>query len=173
MRRLLLVGAIVWLAAVPVFAQETPKAEVFAGYSLVRGSPDATFHGWTASVNGNINSWFGIKGDFSGHYLTIGGAHAKLHTFTFGPQVSYRKNKNIVVFAHALLGGAAASAGFGGLTVSKSSFATNLGAGLDWVPHKNVAIRLLQADLLITRFGNAVNGDARISAGIVFRFGSK
>ena len=172
MRRLILIGVLVWLAAVPVIAQETPRAEVFAGYSVVPTTA-TSLHGWAASLNGNINTWFGIKGDFSGHYKTFAGAEVKLHTFTFGPQISYRKNKNVVVFAHALFGGAHASAGFDGLSVSNTSFAANLGAGLDWVPHKNVAIRAIQADVLITRFGTTINGDARISVGVVFRFGSK
>ena len=171
MRRLFLIGALVCLVAAPVVAQETPKAEVFGGYSVIRTAA-RSFHGWTAAVNGNINSWVVIKGDFSGHYMTISGAHAEVHTFTFGPQFSHRK-KNFVVFAHVLFGGAHASAGFGGLSVSDSSFAMHLGGGFDWTPHKNIAIRPIQVDALITHFGNAPSGDARISTGIVFRFGSK
>ena len=168
MRKLVLMGVLVLLAALPVIAQETPKAEVFGGYSLVR-SEGEILHGWNASVNGNMNDWFGIKGDFAGYYKTISGTKVKFHSFTFGPQLSYRKNEKVVVFAHALFGGAHISGG----GISESGFAMNLGGGVDWVPHKNVAIRVIQADGLITRFGGSTSGDLRISAGIVFRFGSK
>ena len=49
----------------------------------------------------------------------------------------------------------------------------DFGGGMDWVVHKNVAIRVIQTDLLVTYLGQDAATDGRISAGIVFRFGSK
>jgi len=49
----------------------------------------------------------------------------------------------------------------------------NIGGGLDRVAHKNCAVRVIQLDLLVTRFGPDASFDPRISAGIVLRFGSK
>ena len=174
MRTFILLAILLLLISVTAVAQDTPKVEVFGGYSAV---PDAgieqILHGWNASVNGNINDWLGIKGDFSGHYTTRGGLKVKLHILTFGPQLSYRKNDKFVPFFHALFGGGWASAGFEGASYSRSAFAMNIGGGLDWVAHKNCAVRVIQLDLLVTRFGPDASMDPRISAGIVFRLRSK
>src|SRR5947208_12930492 len=56
-------------------AQDTPKFEVFGGYSYASASKTLTLgrsrpnlNGWNASVAGNFNRWIGIVGDFSGYY---------------------------------------------------------------------------------------------------------
>lgn len=172
MRKFIHLASLLLLLSVPAMAQNTPQAEVFGGYSLFANGT-LTLHGWNASVNGNINHWLGIKGDFSGHYTTGSGVKVNLHTFTFGPQLSYRKNQRVVPFFHALFGGARASAGFQDARYSNAAFAMNIGGGLDWVAHKNCAVRVIQSDLLVTRFGPSASTDGRISAGIVFRVGSK
>jgi hypothetical protein len=172
MRESIRLASLVLLLSIPAMAQNTPEAEVFGGYSVVSNAT-LTLHGWNASIDGNINRWLGIKGDFSGHYTTESGVRVNLHTFTFGPQLSYRKNQRVVPFFHTLFGGARASAGFEGAGYSDTAFATNIGGGLDWVAHKNCAVRVIQLDLLVTRFGPSASTHARISAGIVFRPGSK
>ena len=174
MHKFYLLAALLLLIPVPAMAQNTPKADVFGGYSLI---PDAgieqILHGWNASVNGNINNWLGIKCDLSGHYTTGNGLRVKLYTFTFGPQLSYRRNDKVVPFFHALFGGGWASAGFGDIEYSRTAFVMNIGGGLDLVAHRSFAVRLIQLDLLVSRFGPDASFDPRISAGIVFRLGSK
>ena len=84
------------LSMATAFAQDTPRAEVFGGYSYlhidtqgVTGStldalcnntfgtgtcPAGTFqvhnafNGWNGSVQANVNRWLGVAADFSGHY---------------------------------------------------------------------------------------------------------
>jgi hypothetical protein len=80
---------------------------------------------------------------------------------------------NAVKRAEALFGGARASAGFDGAGASDAAFAMNIGGGLDWVAHKTFAVRVIQLDLLVNRFGPDASFDPRISTGIVFRLGSK
>ncbi len=172
MRKLIASAALLVLLSVPTVAQNTPEAEVFGGFSTYLHDPHA-MRGWSASVNGNVNRFLGIKGDSSGFYKTENGLRLTLHTFTVGPQLSYRENRSIVPFAHALFGVAHASAGFQELAYSRSSFAMNFGGGIDWVVHKNVSIRVIQSDLLVTYLGQDASTNGRISAGIVFRFGSK
>jgi hypothetical protein len=172
MRRFTALATFLFLLSVPVMAQETPEAEVFGGYSSFSNGAQ-TLNGWNASVNDSVNHWLGIKGDFSGFYKRKNGLRLTLHTFTFGPQLSCRKNRRVVPFFHALFGGAHASAGFQDLAYSDSSFAMNFGGGPDWVAHKNIAVRVVQLDVLVTRFGPDTSADRRISAGVVFRFGSK
>jgi hypothetical protein len=117
-----------------VQAQDTPKVEVFTGYSFMSaefplstdagaGNVRGTLNGWNLSAAANANRWFGIVGDFGGYYgsptktdffkpancvLCTGGVAATLrnmHTFTAGPQLTIRQ-ENLSVFAHALFGGA-------------------------------------------------------------------
>ena len=70
MRKILL-GSI-FILVVPFAALAQPKypaAEVFGGYSYLRAHPeDINLNGWNASVTGNVTDWFGVEGDFSGHY---------------------------------------------------------------------------------------------------------
>ena len=115
-------------------AQETPKVEVFTGYSFVSaGFPFSTdpaagngigvLNGWNFSAAVNANRWVGVVADFGGYYgpVTKGttfkpancvlctsdftGILHNMHTFTAGPQVSIRQDK-LTIFAHALFGGA-------------------------------------------------------------------
>ena len=164
MRKMMLRTGALLLVTVPAMAQDPPKAEVFAGGSYLR-TEGANFRGWNASVAGNLNDWFGIVGDFSGHYFPPGKAH--IYTYTFGPQLSYRKNTKLVPFAHALFGGARAGGGGFGI----NGFAANLGGGVDWVVYRNLGVRLIQADALITRFSGSNSTDARLAVGVVFRLG--
>ena len=103
------------------FAQEsTPKAEAFGGYSYFRASDPATInlHGWNGSITGNLNDWFGVVGDFSGHYgspsifgFGIPLVDVNQHSFLFGPRISYRGNDTVTPFGHFLVGVSRASAG--------------------------------------------------------------
>jgi opacity protein-like surface antigen len=104
-------------------AQETPKIEVFGGYSFMRadlGGSSANLHGLNGSVTYNFDRILGIKADFSGHTgskvvsvpvlgNTFSTASFDLSpsdfTFLFGPQVAYRKRQTIIPFGHVLLGG--------------------------------------------------------------------
>jgi opacity protein-like surface antigen len=114
-------------------AQETPRAEVFTGYSFLSaqfplstdpaaGETRGSMNGWNVSAGFNANRWFGVVGDFSGNYnsptqgdlfkpancvLCTGGVSATVHniyTFTGGPQLSMRED-NLTVFGHVLFGG--------------------------------------------------------------------
>lgn len=87
----------VLLSAAFAACQDTPKVEVFGGYSLlhidtqgINGPsldslcnsiinglcPAGTFNvhpnfnGWNVSAQANLNGWLGVKADFSGHYAT-------------------------------------------------------------------------------------------------------
>lgn len=172
MRKMLALAVLLFLVPACATAQNTPDAEVFAGATVLTTSV-LTMEGVNASVNGNVNDWLGIKADFSAAYGRLVIADVRAYTFTFGPQFSYRKNKKIVPFAHALFGGAHATAGILGLSFSDNSFAMNFGGGMDWVVHKDIAIRVLQVDALVTRFSHDVSTDPRVSVGVVFRFGKK
>ena len=169
MRKIVLLAGLVLCLSAPALAQNTPQVEVLAGYSYIR-SDGANFNGWNAAVAANFNDWFGLVADASGHYFPPGSIN--LYTYTFGPQISYRQSKRWTPFVHALFGGARTSGGGSGGT-SFNGFAMNLGGGLDWNATDHFAFRLVQADLLLTRFAGSTSRDPRLSAGFVFRFGRR
>lgn len=186
MRNLLLLVSLLILLPLVVAAQDKPKVEVFGGYSYLRTDDDSTFdnldlHGWNASVNGNLNSWFGIKADFSGHYndyLVSPGVRADFstHLFLTGPQFTYRKSDVWQPFGHVLVGAARAriknrAAGIDG---RETSFAMAVGGGLDAHVAKHLAIRLFQTDYVLTTFDdfdNDAQHNFRLSTGLVLRLG--
>jgi len=189
MNRILL-GTLLFLA-IPFCAlaqPDYPTVEIFGGYSYFRANPDEfNLHGWNASVTGNLTEWFGIEGDFSGHYGhpsdefgSIPGIDIDHHTFMVGPKLSYRVG-SIAPFGHFLIGAARAStrADFLGKT-SDWAIATVVGAGLDINISPSIAVRVAQADWLMTRFETDPDyydyydtrerqNNFRFSAGIVFK----
>ena len=91
--------SLVVLTLSSAMAQEAPRAEVFGGYSWAGGN----FHGWNASVTGNITKRFGIVADFSGHYGSeVDGPlliHEDAHSFLFGPRFAFR-GKRLLLSMH-------------------------------------------------------------------------
>ncbi len=184
----------------------TPRAELFLGYSYLRGAPRnvgnriVELNGGTASLAYNFNDWFGLAADFGGYAdsrLILNGpgsasrevhSEGKVFTFLVGPQLSYRKYRRLTPFAQVLVGVAHASdvtidgcTGVPGCTAlpSETAFALAAGGGLDLNLSRHFAIRLLQAEYVMTYFndvsagatGRSRQNDVRLSAGIVFRFG--
>jgi opacity protein-like surface antigen len=167
MRKLMLVSGLLIFLPVIATAQQTPQAEVMVSYSYFRSNPDGSginLNGWNASLGGNVNKWFGLLADFSGHYKS----GANLHLFLFGPKFASYASNTVTPSFHVLFGGA--RAGNGG---SETAFAMALGGGIDVNVHKKVAIRLVQADYVLTRFSDDNQNNARLSFGLTFRFGSK
>ena len=212
MKRFFSLTSLVLVVSFSATAQEYPRAEVFGGYSLFHADGSSFFrlgggenlNGWNASVCGNVNSWFGLAADFSGHYdssssttelgspgvpglppLPTFSATVKsdtnIFTFLVGPRFSYRKNERITPFAHVLFGASRRhadseinSSSFGRMSFSANdtAFAAAVGGGLDVPLSKKLALRVVQAEYVLTRsFGNNAN-NARVSTGIVFRFGN-
>src|SRR6058998_3301954 len=99
--------------------------EVFGGYSYSHGEADATAtsllsgakgaHGFTGSLTGNINEWFGLTGELDYHRrsetvtdLTLGtlaDVKGQKTSFRFGPRFTSRINDTVSTFAHVLAGG--------------------------------------------------------------------
>jgi opacity protein-like surface antigen len=177
MKKVFLLASLVFLFALQGYTQDTPKMEIFGGYSYIRitsasaGIPSYTglspldSSGWEASANWNLNHWFGLKADFDGNYCCKG---QYIYSFLGGPQLSLRKDK-YTVFVHGLLGGAYAQ----GLYTTDTNLAWALGGGVDWNVNRMLAIRLPQVDYFGTRFLGGTQNDLRVSGGLVFRFGKK
>jgi outer membrane protein OmpA-like peptidoglycan-associated protein len=183
----------------------TPKIEWFMGYAYLRAVPSPAvgnrlmwLNGGSTSVAFNLNRYLGIVGDFGGYNETrllltsgnppsaIGSAQAvqagTVFTYLGGPRLSFRQHDRVTPFAQVLFGGIRASqealcASCVPLLPVENAFAMTAGGGLDVRVHHRFAVRVIQAEYLMTRFENlntgskAFQNDIRISSGIVFRFG--
>ncbi len=146
----------------PVFAQ---KVEIFGGaqYEHLQSSYNAV--GWNASLTGNFKHVLGITADFSGVYNSRR-ASSSVYTYTIGPVLTARLPV-VQPFVHALFGGATIST----TGRSDNAFAMLVGGGLDIGLRKGIGLRLVQADWLLTKFGDQTQDQqGRVSAGIVIKF---
>jgi opacity protein-like surface antigen len=168
---------------------EAPKVEAFGGYSYLRvnpgfGAPGLNFNGGSGSLAYNFTPMLGVVADFGGYHWSDFGADATAVTYLFGPKVALRHGP-ITPFAQILLGGAHLSGSGGGCSDARvrpqgfvggcgsgsdNSFAMTAGGGLDWNATEHIGVRVIQAEYLMTRFGSETQNNARISAGVVFRW---
>jgi outer membrane protein OmpA-like peptidoglycan-associated protein len=180
-----------------------PRFELFAGYSYLRAVPELAagnrlvwMNGGSASLAFNLNRYLGLVGDFGAYTnsevrftgaststVDVNNANVAALTYLFGPRLSFRKYDRIVPFAQVLFGDVHANqVTLAGCTVnctllpSQDSFAMTAGGGLDLRVHHHFAIRIIQAEYLMTTFAGYTTGmqnDLRLSSGIVFRFGGR
>jgi outer membrane protein OmpA-like peptidoglycan-associated protein len=186
-------------------SNSTPKVELFVGYSYLRAVPTLAdgnrlvwLNGGSTSIAYNFNRYLGVVGDFGGfddsQFQAIGAGNpsdainssGNAFTYLAGPRLSFRNQGRITPFAQALFGEIHASpvtldascTGTGCTPLpAESSFAMTAGGGLDLRMSHHLALRLVQAEYLMTSFENRATGqsgtqnDMRLSSGIVFRFG--
>ena len=165
------------------YGQETPKLELFGGYSYMRAddaSNGANMNGWNASVTGNANRWLGVTIDLSGHYRSINdlpyaSSTVNTHIMAVGPRIASRGAGRITPFGHALLG--VGRSGFSTRTLSGSfdgvhySVLGILGGGVDIRVGGRLGFRLIQGDYIMTRFAGRLEHQFRLSTGLVFGAG--
>jgi hypothetical protein len=163
----------------------------------------ANLNGWNSSVAYNFNKWIGIVLDGGGTYgsaqlspatniifvcptnptncppsIFFGPTtlHQQVHTYSIGPQLSYRTDSRFTPFAHVLFGGGYASntTTFSGghSTEANGSHVIISGGGFDVRLTSLLALRT-QGDFLRTHFFHEPHDGFRVSTGIVFRFGKK
>ena len=154
-------------------AQQTPKVEIFGGYSHLFGDLNDTSYnldGVHFSAAENYNSWFGGVLDFSSHFGSNAGTNINAQSIMYGPRFTYRKSRFVTPSVHALFGAIRGSAGFDG--ISKPNYRFNMGFGgeIDLRINDRVAFRLVQADYMPTHFLNLRQDNIRVSTGFVFRF---
>ena len=213
MRRLMCLAMLIAACASVSLAQSDDynKYDIFVGYSHNRvdtgiGDDDPQlddvfderegFHGFNASITGNISRYIGLKGDLSGHWkkktFPVGTTasvelDSSLWNFLGGVQIKDNsKETRFKPFAHALVGGAHAkvNGNFSNdvciavfpspcpadFEESDTGFAAALGGGLDIRASDRVDIRAFQFDYNPTRvFDGGTQHNFRIGVGIVFR----
>jgi len=175
--RFVLVSAVALPLAGMAIAQDDHKVEVTGDYSYFWFNPGLSKYFSSNSLNGGggqvtffITPTIGLAGDLQGYgsYGAIiqGCASGNLFTYMFGPQLKARMSK-LEPFGEVLLGGAHSNS-YGnacskltGLCGSKSpsnnAFSFAVGGG-DFAVTEKIAIRIVDADYLLTRFGNNFTG---------------
>lgn len=211
MFKTILIGTIILACASMAAAQsDYKKFEFFGGFSHNRvdtglGDDDPSFqdiideregfNGFEVSATGNISRYFGLKGDFSGHFKNesfpipgVPGANvdidSRLFNFLGGVQLKDNSTEGTFKpFAHALAGAAHArnSVDFNDVaciaivpspcspfTESETGFAAAIGGGLDIKASDRVSIRAIQVDYNPTRLFDSTQHNFRFGVGIVF-----
>jgi opacity protein-like surface antigen len=164
----------------------SPKAELFLGYSYLRAVPTLAegnrmmwLNGGSANIAVNFNRYLGVVGDFgvfkdselrfsTSSPATVADSNGNLYTYLFGPRLSFRNQSRFTPFAQALFGIAHASevtlSGCTGdactLLPTENKFAMTAGGGLDIRVHHGFAIRLVQVEYMMTRFANLDTGNS-------------
>jgi hypothetical protein len=158
----------------PAAAQQTPKVQIFGGYSYLRFdsttigfAESSNMNGWEFSPAYNFTKYLGVVADASGHY----GNHQQFYTFSAGPQILYPKG-NGLFFGHLLFGKGEdkVRVGLGG---SSNARAIIVGLGYDHAFTDRLALRVAQVDYVNTQvFGNSQK-NLRVSVGIVYHWGDR
>jgi hypothetical protein len=198
MRRYILAGLCLALAAATQLSAQGNKAELYGGFVYTKADPiaplpKANMNGWVGSVTGYANSWFGVGGEISAvfgdiaHEINAPGPHAKEYSYLFGPQFRFLDGKKVQSSVKVLLGGsfaqvnlasgtsaaqqqALAAAGYSGFNQTK--FAALFAVPVDVAVSKLIAIRV-EPGLYMTDFNHTKQGNFRFSVGPVFRFGGR
>ena len=173
MRKAGLLLALFLLFSVAAAAQETPKIEVFGGYSHLLADLNDTSYGLNGvhfSAAENVNSWFGGVLDFSYNFGTNAGYNVNEQSILYGPRFAYRKSRFITPSVHALFGGVRGSRGFDGISQANWRIDLAVGGEIDLRINDRVAFRLIQADYIPTHFLNLRQDNVQLSTGLVFRF---
>jgi outer membrane immunogenic protein len=186
-----------------VRAQEAPKYELFGGYSygqlnpggsLVNGSnPDGkhfALSGGHFAAQKKIFKNVGLVIDISGYAGTsdveLVPEHSRYTAFLAGPQLNVRKFGRMNIFVHGLVGVARdrvyLTTGSPTDDHSLTRLASAFGGGMDYTLTKHIALRAFDADYVLNSFSNGSapgatfaghQQNARISSGIVVRFGGR
>lgn len=188
MNRLILFIALTPLLSLTAHAQDTPKVEVFGGFSYANISAhEQRFHaqGWHAALIVNSKNWLDFVLDVSGHYGALEGDRTATYVAMVGPRLTFQ-NGRLIAFVHSLYG-----ISFGHpSTVPPVEFVEPPrvwftfvpgGGGLDIALARKLALRVFQCDLVFSsRAPQYPQGlpeatytsiQLRLSAGIVLRFG--
>jgi len=165
------------------------RSELAIDYSFVRSNaPPASCTCFNMNGVSATYAWpvkpghFALAGDITiAHAGSVGSSEESLTLSTFTAGVRYLPpvhDWRIQPFGQVLVGlvhsaGTVVEGSNPGAANAGAAFASNIGGGLDLKANRRFAIRLIEADYLLTTIDNSTNNhqnDLRISAGVVLRF---
>jgi hypothetical protein len=155
-------------------AQDTPRIQVFAGYTRLQfdsktiGFSDKTgLNGWTGAAAFNLTPEFGIVGEVGEQF----GPNLRSRNWLIGPQFVYGK-WHTLLFAHALFGKADTRISTSSISETQNGKAMAFGGGFDFPISSRFSIRVIQADYFRTHSFAADQANAMFSTGLVFNWGA-
>ncbi len=179
-RMLILVFVVALLVGLPAQAQDSPKAEIFGGFSVLSELvfDREAFLGFQARASVNLTENLGIVADFGRQSKTITEPFtgldltANITEYLFGPRYVVR-GERASGFIHALFGGERVSVPVPGqsFAVALNAFAMGFGGGVDVNVGRSLAVRVIQFDWLPTRFEGVWSTEqVRFGFGIVYKW---
>jgi outer membrane immunogenic protein len=169
-------------------AQDTSRVDVAIGYNYIHSNAPPSgcgcfnFNGGSGSIAWRLDSNMSLLAEAAGAHagnIDASGISPTLTTYLFGPRYNLNGFHHVVPFGNLLLGVAHESSGyFPGTPASTSAsvFALSTGGGIDVPVGQHFSIRPIEAEYLLTRFPNGINGrqnNIRLTSGLVFRFGHR
>jgi opacity protein-like surface antigen len=162
-----------------------PLVEVYSGFSYARIDGDErdnrNLYGWNGALSVNATKRFGFTVDASGHYQDNVFSRSRFFSLVAGPRFTAR-NDDITTFAHILFGGTHQHERVDTLTqhftARDNAFTVLVGGGFDVNVTPHFGVRVIQAEYDLAKFNRAVSGkaiqhNARVGIGVVFRFANK
>ncbi len=160
------------------------RADVSVGYNFIRANaPPGTcvcfqMNGGVASGAFHLTHGLSVAAEFTGGHadnISSLGQNLTLTTYTFGPRYTF-SHKRFAPFGEALFGAAHASDSYfpqgASYNTTASSFALDLGGGLDVEVNRRFAVRAVEAQYLRTGFPNGSTNQENhlmIGAGVVVK----
>jgi len=172
-----MVLAVLLFGGICAMAQDTPKADLFLGYSFLRYNsaqtvPAFTANGGLGTFGWNFNNEIALEAELGGYHN--GNVHDyhfdnTAFSFLFGPRLSYGRSKKFDPYVHVLFGGQHGTSSIaadsvlvvnpllnapsnGRYKASQTTFAMAVGGGIDIKINKVVTFRPAQVDYYLTRF---------------------
>jgi peptidoglycan-associated lipoprotein len=157
-----------------------------AQHSNLVANPTFWQQGGSVEISAQVHRGLGLAANITG--TNVGGAAGSgvgltMVAETFGPRYTwYRANglanrRSLAIFGQGLIG---IAQGFNsyfpsntGAMTDDTSFALQVGGGVDLGLSRHFALRAIQADWIRTQFPNSttnVQNNLRLAAGVVFRF---
>jgi len=178
MRHLVTVSGLLLCLASAAGAQDRSRADLFAGYSLVR-SNGASLHGGEVTFAYQLSDLLAAVVDVDSHKRTVEGVDHTTSGLFGGVRAGFQAGR-AQPFLHVLLGGVREDDSIKVFSNTISERHTNVGGaaggGLDFGGRRFGA--RVQADYRLSRRTAAdgtkeTHGDPRFSAGVVFRMGTR
>lgn len=157
--------------------------DVFGGYSALRLSGDYV-NGASMAVSFPLRGAFRLDAEATGQFGLAGGEDLSEWTLLAGPSFTPWRDNRLSPFVHARAGAVRSRSQIevfgiaigddgvcGGGCPSETSFAAELGGGLDFGLTRRLALRLPQVDYRLTGLAGDDASRLRFSAGLVYRWG--
>lgn len=157
--------------------------DVFGGYSALRLSGD-NVNGASLALSFPVRGAFWLDAEATGQSGLAGGENLSEWTLLAGPSFTPWRERRLSPFVHARAGAVRSRSQievFGvaigddgvcdGGCPSQTSFAAELGGGLDLRLTRRLSLRLPQVDYRLTGLAGDDSSRLRFSAGVVYRWG--